>query len=536
MADTKFPIRGTTIPPMLGRAIIIDRMMSALTKATPDHLQMVGPRFAGKTVILHELATRLRQAGSPYSAVVQWDLGHQTPATDELFMQRFAHELSSALQTNHTDYAKHLKTLKGNCYHDIAEILDLIKEEKKKVLAIMDGFDKPLSNGKLTRNLWDQLRELALKPSLRLVAASRLTLRDLIRHPDAQTSDFWNIFDPSPVRVGCFNENDMSSILAAEQNHQFEQGAQTELWNSSNGFPVLILGVLNAIKEMGKGKVTAEMVRVAAQNAFPVLHDELDTLWSDCSPSSQDLLKRVLEEKEVSRSGIANVDIEKLIERGFIHTASNRLYRPSRLLQIYLEQEPHEGNSLVRLFGTADAYHKNLKSVLERRINQIDGIDEDLKRYLVRGVDDLPAHPKVFLSNVHGILEQALSQIWSAECWNATSNKPQIPSEWFSIWERNEEKDKRIDDWKTRFPEGGARLRLLDLMTGSQNTDRLASFITKNTYVLANSVQGFRDFGVHPKATEVDIGTAYAALHACIELAASVTRELLNRESQGGVN
>jgi hypothetical protein len=63
-------------------------------------------------------------------------------------------------------------------------------------------------------------------------------------------------------------------------------------------------------------------------------------------------------------------------------------------------------------------------------------------------------------------------------------------------------------------------------MTGTQRTDRLARFVTKNTYVLANSVQGFRDFGVHPKATEIALGAAYAALHLCIELAATVTSEL----------
>jgi hypothetical protein len=77
-------------------------------------------------------------------------------------------------------------TLQDNPYREIAEVLDALKDEGGKVLAIMDGFDKPLSGGHLTRNLWDQLRELALKPSLRLVTASRRTLR----HPDAQTSDF----------------------------------------------------------------------------------------------------------------------------------------------------------------------------------------------------------------------------------------------------------------------------------------------------------------------------------------------------------
>ncbi len=70
----------------------------------PDHLQ-VGASFAGKTVILHSLASRFRQSDSPFSAVVVWDLGQRTPATDELFMQRLALELASALRHSHRDYA-----------------------------------------------------------------------------------------------------------------------------------------------------------------------------------------------------------------------------------------------------------------------------------------------------------------------------------------------------------------------------------------------------------------------------------------------
>jgi type II secretory pathway predicted ATPase ExeA len=214
---------------MLGRVAILQKMTAALTKTTPDHLQVVGPRFAGKTVLLHELATRLRQTGSPYTAVVVWDLGHQTPGTDALFMQRLARELSAALRTSHPDYAEHLRSNQANPYQDIAEVLHALKDEGAKVLAIMDGFDKPLSNGQLTRNLWDQLRELALSSSLRIVTASRRTLRDLIRHPDAQTSDFWNIFDPTPVRVGCFDENDLTSVLATMPDLQLAAGFHVEL-------------------------------------------------------------------------------------------------------------------------------------------------------------------------------------------------------------------------------------------------------------------------------------------------------------------
>jgi hypothetical protein len=97
MRSRKFPILGPSVPPLLARNAVIQRILPALTKPSPDHLQVVGPRFAGKTVILHELARRMCALGSPYTAVLLWDLGHQTPLTDEQFMQQFARELSGTL-------------------------------------------------------------------------------------------------------------------------------------------------------------------------------------------------------------------------------------------------------------------------------------------------------------------------------------------------------------------------------------------------------------------------------------------------------
>jgi hypothetical protein len=505
---------------MLGRAAILQRMTGALIKTIPDHLQVVGPRFAGKTVILHELATRLRQVNSPYSAVLVWDLGHQTPGTDALFMQGLARELSAALRGSHLDYAEHLRSPQGNPFQDIAEVLDLLKDEGAKVLVIMDGFDKPLSNGQLTRNLWDQLRELALKPSLRLVTASRRTLRDLIRHPDAQTSDFWNIFDPSPVRVGCFDESDLTAVLATMPERALAAGARTELWNASNGFPILVLGVLNAVcKTDAAGAVSPEAMKTACDSAFLTVRDKLDALWFDCPPSCQDILRRVIDEGSVARAGIAATDAEVLLERGFVHSAANKLQRPSRLLGRYLEEQPHEGNALVRLFGTGDAYRKNLKGVLERRIGLLGGIDPMLKRYLERGTEDLPDHPNVFLSNVRGIVNQAFELVWKAE----TPDR-RIPSEWIAIWKHNHER--RVDELETTFPQGVHRVRLLNLMTGTDKSAPCAKHVTKGTYVLMNAVHGFGDFGQHQEGAPIDPGTAYAALHLCVELAATLTREL----------
>ena len=129
---------------------------------------------------------------------------------------------------------------------------------------------------------------------------------------------------------------------------------------------------------------------------------------------------------------------------------------------------------------------------------------------------DLPDHPEVFMTHVRGIENQAFELIWKAELGTKT-----IPSGWMSIWRYNQERGP--DRWQTTFPQGGDRVQLLNLMTGTERSKRCARHITKGTHVLLNAAHAFGDFGQHQESAPIDSGTAYAVLHLCIELAAALT-------------
>jgi len=519
MPDGRFPICSAEVPPCIGREALLQRMLGALTKPVPDHLQVIGARFAGKTVLLTEVIRRLEAAEKPYTAFVHWDLGHRTPGNDDEFLKRLKQELIEALKARHSDYAEYLKTADGSPYEDISTVLASLVDDGK-VLAVLDGFDKALANGRLTRNLWDQMRELAAKPSLRLVTASRRTLRELIRHPDAQTSDFWNIFDQSPVRVGCFDEQDLDAALQQAPEIRLSPGARTELWGSTNGYPILVLEVLNALISSGThGDVSLEGIRAGCEAAYAVARDRLDALWEDCSSSSRDLFRLVNEQSSVPRAEVSTADADVLLERGFVQLSGNRLQRPNRLLARLLSELPNDATAMARLFGSADAYEANMRGVLGRRIAQLGALDAKLARYLTRGVEDLPDDPGAFLTHIRGFVDRVFELIWQAELPDR-----RIPSGWMDIWKRNNERG--LADWETTFPQGVHRVRLLNLMTGTERSVRLAKQVSKGTYVLMNSAHAFGDFGQHQEGARVDVGTAYAALHLCIELAASLGRDL----------
>ena len=283
-------------------------MTIGLTKPTPDHLQVIGPRFAGKTVLLTELVRRLESAGEPYTSVFLWDLAHQAPKDDGQFIHSFGRELERALRVKYPAYAEHLKTYKVISSAEIAEVLDALKDEGCKVLAVWDGFDKVVANGSLTRNLLDQLRELAIKPSLRLVTVSRKRLSELIRDPNAETSPFWNIFEPSPVRIGPLDDQDLDALLIQAPEIQLTHGARTELLNATNASPLLMLEVLNTLRASGvTGEISPEDMRNACVLVFPAVRDRIGLLWGDCPPTTQDLFHRIREvEFSFARRGSRN--------------------------------------------------------------------------------------------------------------------------------------------------------------------------------------------------------------------------------------
>ncbi|QYX63127.1 hypothetical protein K2227_12965 [Shewanella putrefaciens] len=519
MIDRKFPIAVSEVPMLIGRSITVDSILTSLKKSVPDHLQVVGPRFSGKTVLLNAIKSLVEHdESSPYSAVLLWDLGHRTPRNDQEFLIQFSAKLAEVLNTNHADYAEHLRNSEDTHYQDIAEVLAALNEETK-ILVIFDGFDKPLSNSNLTRNLWDQLRELAQNSSLRLITGSRKTLRELIRNPEAQTSDFWNIFLSSPIRVDCFDESEIIEILVNSCGLEYEKGALTELYSSTNGCPIILLEVLNHLLDCNRGKkVTHIEVQEAASNAYDFIENYIDALWDDCAPATQELIRLISEKGDADN--FTSEDRQSVIEKGFARKSGSKLIKPSHLLQRYLQSRRDEGGSLDRLFGSKDAYRANFNNVIAKRISQIPSLDPDLSRYLQRCVEDLPKHPEVCLSSIRGIIDRSFDLIWNIEFGGKI-----VPNDYFVTWASNGV-SLDIQVFKTNFPQGARRLKLLKLLTGSEQSASLAKSVSRSTYFAINSAYPFGDFGQHLEGEDIDLALVYSAVLLCVELVASLARDI----------
>lgn len=221
-------------------------------------------------------------------------------------------------------------------------------------------------------------------------------------------------------------------------------------------------------------------------------------------------------------------DLTHLTEKGFAKTFGEKVESNCRLLERFIANHVADVGSVLRLFGTPEAFRANARQLLERRVSHLDGADPTLIRFLARGLDDLPDHPDVCLANVRGIVDRTLDLIWAIELGDSKT----IPPEYFTAWQFDGEKGAE-QYWNGQFPtKRGYQVRLLHLLTGTEKSPARAKVVTRATFALVSAAQGFGDFGQHLEGLTIDLGVAFAAMCICVELAANLTRELRAKKDQ----
>jgi len=420
----------------------MERVWKDLTKTSPSHISIVGPRYSGKSVLMRAVSDRSLGPDSPFPLVLFWDLGHQTPTSDDEFMGQLIRYIREALRNKDPQaWGEHIGFLEEPSYESLREVIGSLRSDGVGILCLWDGFDRALANGRLTRHLWDQLRELASFDNLRLVTASRKTLRELIRSEECATSDFWNIFDMNPVRLGVFDDEDCAAILAGQSGLTFEGGAQAELMNWTAGFPPLFLAFLNRILEAGGSrKIGREEVNSLGPRVTRDMEPVLNSMWDECPALSQDLFRALAEQKELPHAGVGREEAETLVQKGFARLEGIKLKPTCRMVETLLQTSKQDVGSLERLFGTPEAFQANIRSLLERRLRHLDLGETRLTRLVARSIEDIPEHPDDCLNNLTAIEEAALDYIWSREFGSSRS----IPQELINEWTRVASQDRTV--------------------------------------------------------------------------------------------
>jgi hypothetical protein len=528
---------------MLGRKELFEQLCNELTKPTPAHLSLVGPRYHGKSVILHALTATMRQRPDAYHRVIYWDLGHNTPQTDGEFLENLRIRIAREISDSHAEHADYLKD-KDSGFDELHEVMEnLAKEEEgKRILLVWDGFDRPLRQGRLTRNLWDNLLELCRMESFRVVTASRRKLQELIRDEQSVTSELWQVFRVE--KINCLTTKDLDHFTEHLPNHIFQPGALKELMNWTGGLPVLAAWILGKIaSEVPIGTVTNQHINDAA-----VPDDRcagiLDSIWRDCPARAKDLYRHLADSGPQKPAEVSKLERAALLDLGLARQDASMLEHSCRLMKNHEGAADPEFGALARLFGTWEGYAGNIRGILERRIVQIPRFDDRLFRMVDQGIENIPYYPDDCLNNLTHIEERALDLIWKHECDHEKCFPPAVISYWSEVTIKlpRERRNRIMGDmlqadendtpnaWSVSS-DRTSQLTLLQFLTGSHQTysKPVANRVSKDTYALLNAIHSFRNRSEHASGQAIHLGVAVSAIMLSVELLACLERELSSK-------
>ena len=525
MSDTPYQVHGLGIALMRGREQLFKKLCHHLTKPTPDHMCVVGPRSFGKSVLLNHLASHFKDKDNHYVISLYWDLRHSTPETDDEFRRRFAEKIKSALQPVQPDLAEYLELEDESLLYLLRLVFEEMDRKQIRLLAVLDGFDHVLAKSNITRNLWDEMRDFGQRPCLRLVTGSRRRLRELCRTEESQTSDFWEIFYDTPLQVGCFDKHDWNDFLDPFKLRgiTLDSSARKEIINWTGGVPELATALAKRLISEVSDAVTISKPHVddIAETMIEEGLDSLSDLWNDCAIDLQsDLVE--LADRDIPLSEVPDQRRRDLQLRGFARLSRNNLQSSCRFMARYAQQQASEVANLNRLFGDVDRFNSNIQSLLELRLAQIRGADPKLKSYVEKAIRDLHPEPTESLGWARSIALCALDLIWKAELPADKS----LPHNW-----------KFPSDWESvkggHLPERRYQCGILNIITGTDKYPRRVSkFVTKPTYLFVQHLYSVGNFGQHMEEGTVTVPIAATFCLSAISLCESLARDLANTATE----
>jgi hypothetical protein len=474
----------------------------------------------GKTRLLRQVARLALESG--FSQCLIWDLKRHTPQTDEEFDQGLAREMERQLHVANYDLPAWFREF-GTSFEVIKGIFQELNNAGQKVLLALDGIEGVLQAGLVSKEVWDNLRDLSEVPAVRFVTASRLPLRELCP-PDSKSSPFWNIFHPTPVRFAAFQSADWADVLQpfAARNITFDESARKELSNWTGGVPVLVVAVCEQLFDRYNDGHTCSKADIDA-TAESVLRDNrehIEMLWADLPTESQLDAIDLADNREKPKAGLAHERVDLLLHRGLaVEAGGNKLRANCRIIERYAQQRGRSLPDLQKLFSTTEDYERNIPEVLLLRLASVRGFDADAEHHVRELVKAMP-NPETAKALIRNVVDSCAELMIQFEFSSKTINVG-----WVKDWKTNgklgnSEADREILSGNVPRKRGG-RMKLLRLLH-DEDTDGEAK-ARRSTFLLLDTLSAAERFGQH--ATEI----GEPVPKSFISVVANAAVELLNQ-------
>ncbi|MBA3637861.1 MAG: hypothetical protein H0W53_00990 [Acidobacteria bacterium] len=297
---------------------------------------------------------------------------------------------------------------------------------------------------------------------------------------------------------------------------------------------MLAIALLEQVSQVLKAGTNCSKndVDTAAASTLAKRRQVLSQLWEDCDLDTRsDVATLASRETDgLPASEFSDGRQRALEQHGLATIAGNRMRPSCRLMAKFALQQAPAVADLKRLFGTAEVFEANIRSLLEHRLAQIliTRTDATLRGFLQSAVRDLEPDPELALKWVRSIASRCLALIWDAEL----GLNQKLPEAWVNEWKQGGERLQWLDTAQRLPRKQGAQCNVLRLATGADNIRPMAKHVTKPTALLLDALQSIGDFAQHRDdfpESRVSKSFAGAIVLTALELVDSLNRDLARR-------
>jgi hypothetical protein len=507
-----YKLTGTKTPGFIGRSDLLGEILGRLEKPTPDHVSVVGEKYFGKTVLLNELNHRLSSDSDYFDGCTHFSVKHDTISGDADFYSVIAKKIAPAVESIDPEIANDLRSGGLDIWEMTRIVFETLEERGERVLVLFDDFDVvPLIDG-LTKNVWDNLRALASRSSIRFVTASRRPLRELhsINPEEWWTSDFHRIF--ASVRVGAMGEDGLNEFLEPilDRADSLADGAKTEIMGQTGGIPPLVTQVCHQLWEQGSdyGTVQHTDVQEETKTLYENSHWILSDLWEQLSESKKEVLTDLASGTTLMKGkDVRTQTVNSLETRGCVRVDGQKVKSGSRLLSRFAREYGDATTSLGRHFGDCNSYEQNIPRVLEHRFEHVDHLDERLRDFTRNALEKTDTL-HVLLQQIRAIARRGTQLTIRRELPDG-----EIPDEWIRKWQ-----DSGLHDCPQGETPDSTREQLSLIRKAVDNRNSIETTVTRSTYELLEFLHRAGNFGQHLGDEPVYQGFAMSVCMAAIEL------------------
>jgi hypothetical protein len=537
MADP-YDTSGLNSSSFRGRAGQLKKILGCLSKETPDQVSIIGPRYCGKSALLKQIANELVRPGSPFNAVLLWDLTSFTPSTNSEFFVAFAQKLDVCLSALGSQYHDYLQPGPNDISENIRDVIQDFGSRGQRILLILDGFDHLAREPQISKNLWDYLRALAQDGFLSYVIASRRGLLEAIPDRESRSSPFFNSFGVVEVirPVGMVDLPEWLEPLI-DKGFVIDESARKELLNWTGGSALLLARVCATLwSEPGPRAISkAEADSVCegiGQDQWTL--DHLAQLWDDCPQQVQgDVMDLVMNH---ATPGSFNTPRQRaLLERGYLAGEGSGLRSSCRFILNFAASQSVRSRDLRELMRDEFTGLQTTRTILQLRLNSIPKTDGGfaLNGYIELAVEGLKLGTSTALIAFRSIADEAVALAWAAEF--PGDQVPASVQQYLTLsWDNGG--GGFTPDIFHKLGDKNVRRRILNAVAGNQSKKGPAKKVSKKVsrplMVLIDHLTEVGNFGQHVKdispdqEAPVDTGFCIAACWSAIELLRRIGSDL----------